>query len=72
MLITDVVMPQMSGRELVARLAAIRPGLRVLFMSGYTDAAIAQHGVLDESSYFLQKPFTMRMLTDKVRGILDT
>ncbi len=71
MLVTDVVMPQMSGRELVARLAGLRPGLRVLYMSGYTDTAIAQHGVLDDTSYYLQKPFTMRMLTEKVREILD-
>ena len=71
LLITDVVMPNMSGRDLAGRLSASRPDLRVLFMSGYTDTAVTQHGVLDDATDFLQKPFTIRTLTEKVREVLD-
>jgi two-component system cell cycle sensor histidine kinase/response regulator CckA len=69
--VTDVVMPKMSGRDLVDRLRADRPSLPVLFMSGYTDDAIVHHGVLDAGVEFIQKPFAMRALTRKVREILD-
>ena len=69
--VTDVVMPKMSGRELIERLRVDRPSLRVLFMSGYTDDAIVQHGVLEAGVEFIQKPFAMRALTRKVRSILD-
>ena len=71
LVVTDVVMPRMSGRDLVDRLRADRPSLRVLFMSGYTDDAIVQHGVLESGVEFIQKPFAMRALTKKVREILD-
>ena len=71
LLITDVVMPRMSGRELAGRLSASRPGLRVLFMSGYTDTAVTQHGMLDDATDFLQKPFTIQTLAEKVREVLD-
>ncbi|MDB4957069.1 MAG: multi-sensor hybrid histidine kinase [Myxococcales bacterium] len=71
MLLTDVVMPQMSGPELARRLTTIRPTLRVLCMSGYTDDSIVRHGVLRAEIAFLQKPFTTETLTQKVREVLD-
>ncbi|MCP4603365.1 MAG: hypothetical protein GY847_23090 [Proteobacteria bacterium] len=61
----DVIMPGMTGRHLYEKLSKKRPGLRALFMSGYTDNVIAHHGVLDDGTKFLQKPFTIRALTLK-------
>jgi signal transduction histidine kinase/CheY-like chemotaxis protein len=72
MMITDVVMPQMSGRELAERVIALRPGLPVLFISGYTDDAIVRHGLLDEKLNFLQKPFDSATVARKVREMLDS
>ena len=69
--ITDVVMPGMSGPAVAERLQALRPGARVLFMSGYTDAAIGQHGVIDRETHFIQKPFSADALLRKVREVLD-
>jgi PAS domain S-box-containing protein len=71
LLLTDVVMPGMSGRELAKRLTARNPSLRVLFMSGYTYNVIAQDGTLEEGISFLQKPFTPQLLAEKVREALD-
>jgi signal transduction histidine kinase/CheY-like chemotaxis protein len=72
LMLTDVVMPQMSGPELAKRLAVDRPRMKVLCMSGYTDDSIVRHGVLDATMSFLQKPITMASLTAKVREVLDT
>jgi two-component system cell cycle sensor histidine kinase/response regulator CckA len=72
LMITDVVMPQMSGRELAERVLALRPSLPVLFMSGYTDDAIVRHGLLDEKLNFIQKPFDSATVARKVREVLDS
>jgi CheY-like chemotaxis protein len=71
LLLTDVIMPESEGAPLIERLMKTRPALRVLYMSGYADAAIVHHGVLAEGTPFLQKPFTPHALTRRVRGVLD-
>lgn len=71
LLLTDVVMPQMSGPELAKRLASARPDMRVLCMSGYTDDSIVRHGVIEAHLAYLQKPFTPDSLARKVRQVLD-
>jgi CheY-like chemotaxis protein len=71
LLITDVVMPEMNGRDLAGKMTALYPDLRLLFMSGYTANVIAHHGVLDAGVAFIQKPFSMTDLMVKVREVLD-
>jgi PAS domain S-box-containing protein len=72
LVLTDVIMPAMSGRELVRKLTGRHPHLRVLYMSGYTDNIISSGGVLERGLAFLQKPFTPAALAQKVREVLDT
>jgi DNA-binding NtrC family response regulator len=71
LLLTDVVMPQISGRELAKRLTAVRPGLRVAFMSGYSGTEIAHHGVLGPDTHLIEKPFAAADLARHVRTVLD-
>jgi PAS domain S-box-containing protein len=71
LLLTDVIMPNMNGKELYLQIAQSRPEIKVLYMSGYTGDIIAHHGVLDDNVKFLQKPFSVHDLTQKVRDILS-
>jgi signal transduction histidine kinase len=71
LLITDVIMPHMNGRRLAERLAERWPALQVIYVSGYTDATIVRHGMLDPGTYFVAKPFSAVELTNKVREVLD-
>jgi CheY-like chemotaxis protein len=72
LLVTDVVMPKMNGRELAQRLLAIRPELRVLYMSGYTDNAIVHHGILEPEVAYVQKPLLPEAFARRVREVLDS
>ncbi len=71
LLLTDVIMPGINGRELFVRAAEKCPALKVLFMSGYTGSVIANHGVLEDDQQFIQKPFSLQTLSLKVREVLD-
>jgi two-component system cell cycle sensor histidine kinase/response regulator CckA len=70
-LVTDVIMPEMNGRELAKNLLQIYPDMKRVFMSGYTSDVIAHKGVLDDGVYFIQKPFSIRQLSMKVREAID-
>jgi PAS domain S-box-containing protein len=72
LLLTDVVMPSLDGKQVADRLSSSCPGIKVLFMSGYTDEAIVHHGILDADVKFIQKPFTPAALATKVRDVLDS
>jgi two-component system cell cycle sensor histidine kinase/response regulator CckA len=72
LLLTDIIMPGTSGRELAKRITSRHPRTRVLYMSGYTDNVLAQGGVLEAGLSFLQKPFTPGALVQKVRDVLDS
>jgi PAS domain S-box-containing protein len=71
LIVTDVVMPEMGGRELAEKARALDPNLRILFSSGYTSDAMENSQLLEERTYFLPKPYTMMMLADKIREVLD-
>jgi two-component system cell cycle sensor histidine kinase/response regulator CckA len=71
LLLTDVIMPQMNGHDLARRLAALRPGLKTIFLSGYADDFLARRGVSDSEGVFVQKPFTPEALARKLRAALE-
>jgi FixJ family two-component response regulator len=72
MVVTDVVMPGMTGKDLVVKLKSMRPDIKVLYTSGYTDTAIVHHGILNPDVAFLQKPFTVKNLAQKVREVINS
>ena len=71
LILTDVVMPKMSGKELAGLVKKIHPRAKVVFMSGYTNNAIVNHGILTRGVEFIEKPFTPKNLASKVRAVLD-
>jgi CheY-like chemotaxis protein len=71
LMLVDVVMPGLDGRELAERVKSLHPGMKVLYMSGYTDNAIIHHGVLEKGMNYIQKPFTLEGLGRKIREVLD-
>jgi YesN/AraC family two-component response regulator len=71
LLLTDVIMPKMNGKELADRLSQKYPGLKIIFFSGYTDEGIVQHGILQSGTEFIHKPFSQQTLVQKIRNVLD-
>jgi two-component system cell cycle sensor histidine kinase/response regulator CckA len=72
LLLTDVIMPEMNGKQLFERISNAYPDVRVLYMSGYTDNVIAHHGVMEAGIHFIQKPFSVRALVAKVQEALES
>ena len=72
LLLTDVVLPRMNGRDLATRLAVVRPEMKVLYMSGYSEDAVMQHGILESDVAYLQKPLTPDGILCRVREVLDS
>ncbi len=72
LILTDIVMPKLGGRELSERMNALQPSAKVLFMSGYTNDSVVNHGILDGATWFIQKPFTLESLGRRVREVLDS
>ncbi len=72
LLVTDVMLPGLSGRDLARQIQNLKPGIPVLYISGYSDDAVARHGIVDPGTHFLQKPFTPTQLGKKIREILDS
>ena len=70
LILLDIVMPDMDGKTLFGKISQIRPDIRVLFMSGYTQDVIAHHGILDDGVYFIQKPFSIQAMAAKVREVV--
>ena len=71
LLITDVIMPDMNGKELSSQILLMRPNIKIIYLSGYTANVIAHHGIIDEGINFLQKPFSRKELSHKIREVLD-
>ena len=71
LLLTDVVMPEMNGKELMKRIETLKPHIKVLFMSAYTGDVIARRGIIEGDAHFIQKPFSIDALAAKVREVLD-
>jgi two-component system, cell cycle sensor histidine kinase and response regulator CckA len=72
LILTDVIMPRLSGTDLVFKLETVRPGVKALYLSGYTDSEILHRGLLDSKVAFLQKPFTVEKLARKIREVIDS
>ncbi len=71
-LITDLIMPETSGRDLAQTVSALRPGIKVLYMSGYSDNTVLHHGMVTSDMEFIAKPFTQDKLLEKIRQVLAT
>ena len=71
LIITDIVMPNLNGKELIEKINTIRPGVKIIFTSGYPEETISHHGILERGIHFIQKPFTRDVLSAKIRSVLS-